>query len=243
MKPYNVIILAAGLGKRMGLGYNKQFIHLEGKPLLNHTLEAFERDRNCNKFYIVVRKAEEEQVKEMVAMASLKKPYQFVYGGQERQDSVYAGLCAIKDRSPLVFIHDGARPFISINALQRLNRSVSEHGAAILAVPVKDTVKQLRAENDHLITLDRSTLYLAQTPQAFDLQMIKHAHADACKAGYYGTDDASLVERLNQHVQLVEGESTNIKITTPDDLEQAAFILSLRVKEEEDKNVSNRTGL
>ncbi|MBM7542882.1 2-C-methyl-D-erythritol 4-phosphate cytidylyltransferase [Amphibacillus cookii] len=229
MREYNVIILAAGIGKRMQAGRNKQFIMLNEKALLSHTLTIFEQDPHCVSIYLLIRVEEQMQVERLLAEETWSKPIHLVYGGEERQDSVYNGLKAIQDPNKLVFIHDGARPFVSQSDLDRLNEVVTNDGAGLLVVPVKDTIK--RKQGDHVETLDRSLLYAAQTPQGFDYELILNAHQAAKASGYYGTDDASLVERMGGRVQFVQGHYHNIKITTPEDLEHAQFILNQTNKE------------
>ncbi|WP_017473694.1 2-C-methyl-D-erythritol 4-phosphate cytidylyltransferase [Amphibacillus jilinensis] len=229
MREYNVIILAAGMGKRMKAGGNKQFIMLNEKALLSHTLAVFEQDPYCVSIYLLIRAEEQMQVERLLAEEKWSKPIQLVYGGKERQDSVYNGLKAIQNPNKLVFIHDGARPFVSQSDLDCLNEVVTNNGAGLLVVPVKDTIK--RKQGDHVETLDRSLLYAAQTPQGFDYELILNAHQAAKASGYYGTDDASLVERMGERVQFVQGHYHNIKITTPEDLEHARFILNQNNKE------------
>lgn len=149
-----------------------------------------------------------------------------VSGGIERQHSVYNGLQAVKE-GEIVLIHDGARPFIRLEKIHELVKEAQEHGAAIPAVPMKDTVKKVRngmAEE----TVERSSLWAVQTPQAFRVSLVLEAHKRAQEEGYIGTDDASLVERMGKKVKIVEGDYRNIKLTTPDDLLFAEAILSLK---------------
>lgn len=151
-----------------------------------------------------------------------------VSGGAERQHSVYNGLKAVKE-SDFVLIHDGARPFITIEKIHELVKEANEHGAAVPAVPMKDTVKRV-SQGFVDETVERSSLWAIQTPQAFRVSLILEAHERARQEGYVGTDDASLVERIGKKVKVIEGNYRNIKLTTPDDLLFAEAILS--VKEE-----------
>ncbi|KGX90412.1 2-C-methyl-D-erythritol 2,4-cyclodiphosphate synthase [Pontibacillus halophilus JSM 076056 = DSM 19796] len=218
------MVLAAGAGKRMRAGKNKQFLQVGNKPLLVHTLENFINDRACTNVLVVINEADEHLMREMLLEHSLLEHVQFVYGGAERQHSVYEGLKRCSDDS-IVFIHDGARPFVKEDRIEELALRASESGAALLAVKVTDTIKQ---QGQSLKTLDRSTLWAAQTPQAFRHEVISRAHEWARTTNYLGTDDASLVEALGEPVEIVEGSYDNIKLTTPEDVEKAMAILQKR---------------
>ncbi|RBW67731.1 2-C-methyl-D-erythritol 4-phosphate cytidylyltransferase [Bacillus taeanensis] len=221
---YQVVIPAAGQGKRMNAGRNKQFIELSGKPVIVHTLSVFEDDQYCEKIIIAANKNEIDKLEELVSLYKFSKVAAIIPGGSERQHSVYEGLKAIEDEG-IVLVHDGARPFITVEIIHQLVKKAEEHGSAIVAVPVKDTIKKVE-ENKVNETIDRSSLWAVQTPQAFDLPLIKNAHEQAEKSGYIGTDDASLVERLGKSVFIVNGSYENIKLTTPDDLIIANAILA-----------------
>ncbi|WP_289217153.1 bifunctional 2-C-methyl-D-erythritol 4-phosphate cytidylyltransferase/2-C-methyl-D-erythritol 2,4-cyclodiphosphate synthase [Halobacillus campisalis] len=216
---YTAIILAAGQGKRMLAGQNKQFLMIHDVPLIIHTLTVFVQDTWCNEIVLVTNEQEHTQMKNLLKEHSLIQKVQLVNGGIERQDSVYEGLQAIKLKHQPVFIHDGARPFVKTEHLHELADLVDKKRAGLLAVPVTDTIKQ--KDNGRLNTLDRHTLWAAQTPQGFAYDLIKEAHNSAKDSGYYGTDDASLVERLHYKVEIVEGSYDNIKLTTPEDLAKA----------------------
>lgn len=223
MITYQAIVLAAGQGKRMKAGENKQFLNIEGKPLIVHTLEVFNHDEWCREIILVINPAERQRMKEMLTSIHLNKPCRMVDGGAERQESVFQGLKSLSPNDGLVFIHDGARPFIEENDLHRLAVSAAEHKAALLAVPVTDTIKQ-RDKEGRLKTLDRTVLWAAQTPQAFRYPLIFQAHLQAVEDKYIGTDDASLMERMEIPVEIVKGSYHNIKVTTPEDLEKASVI-------------------
>ncbi|WP_153461783.1 MULTISPECIES: 2-C-methyl-D-erythritol 4-phosphate cytidylyltransferase [Sediminibacillus] len=219
MRSYQAIILAAGQGKRMKAGENKQFIHISGRPLILHTLDVFLRDTWCTAITLVVNPKEEERMEELLKSVSSQKDIRLVKGGEERQQSVFSGLKSMEGYTGMVFIHDGARPFVSIDHLHELAETTMEKHAALLAVPVTDTIKQV--VDGRLRTLDRKTLWAAQTPQSFDFELIYQIHQQAAEQGLLGTDDASLAEYFGHHVGIVQGSYHNIKITTPEDLGKA----------------------
>jgi 2-C-methyl-D-erythritol 4-phosphate cytidylyltransferase len=224
MMSYQVVIPAAGQGKRMKAGMNKQFIELHHQPVIVHTLKVFEQDDWCKGIILVINEAEREQFRKLLERFAIKKVISMVSGGDERQHSVYNGLKAVKN-SEIVLIHDGARPFITIEKIHQLVQAAEENGAAVVAVPVKDTIK--RVSNGCVDeTVERSSLWAVQTPQAFRVSLVLEAHERAAHERYIGTDDASLVERMGKKVQVIEGDYQNIKLTTPDDLLFAQAILS-----------------
>lgn len=221
---YQVVIPAAGQGKRMKAGKNKQFITLNSKPIIIHTLLVFERDPLCNGIVLVINEQEQAEFASLLTKYDIQKVHQFAYGGGERQHSVYNGLRQVDD-TEIVLIHDGARPFIKKGIIHNLVKEAQIHGAATVAVRVKDTIK--RVSNEFIVkdTVERTGLWSVQTPQAFKLQLLLKAHQHASATNYLGTDDASLVERLGEVVYIVEGDYKNIKLTTPDDLLFAEAIL------------------
>ncbi|KGP72515.1 2-C-methyl-D-erythritol 4-phosphate cytidylyltransferase [Pontibacillus yanchengensis] len=226
MVPYQIIILAAGQGKRMKAKQNKQFISLENKPLIVHTLDVFYNDPNCTLINLVINPNEQSEMENLLAHFKYTNKVSLVHGGVERQDSVYQGLKACASKDGVVLIHDGARPFVKKDSLERLTEQAEYIGAALLAVPVTDTIK--RKTDSGLTSLNRNELWAAQTPQAFHFSIIEKAHEHAKKTGYLGTDDASLVERLGLPVEIVQGSYDNIKLTTPEDVEKAQAILKKR---------------
>ncbi|MRH44809.1 2-C-methyl-D-erythritol 4-phosphate cytidylyltransferase [Aquibacillus halophilus] len=228
---YYAIVLAAGEGKRMNAGKNKQFIQVGKKPLVIHTLNVFAQDDWCKSIILVINSNEKKRMKELIDNHPVGKSVILVEGGKERQDSVFHGLNCIDDPEGIVFIHDGARPFVSRENLHQLATITKEKKAAILAVPVTDTIKQLKGEN--LTTLKRETLWAAQTPQAFRVDAIRAAHEKAAIENYLGTDDSSLVERLGYPVEIVKGSYDNIKLTTPEDLQRAQAFLKEKSDERE----------
>lgn len=224
---YYVVIPAAGQGKRMNAGQNKQFIKLNDIPVIIHTLRVFDGDSNCRGIILVVNESELALFNDLISHYRIKNVRNVVVGGSERQHSVYNGLKALTLEDGIVLIHDGARPFVKQTIIHELVKTAVEYNSAIVAVPVKDTVKLVQ---DHVVekTMERSSLWSVQTPQAFRLSLILKAHEEAAKNNYLGTDDASLVERLGEKVQIVVGDYENIKLTTPEDLIYGEAILARR---------------
>jgi len=223
----HVLIPAAGMGRRMGCSGNKQYLQLAGRPLLARTLALFEVSPLVASIRLVVPADEIDYCRrEIVARYGCTKVTAVVAGGAERQDSVRLGLEAQPlDEAALVLIHDGARPLLDPALIAAVAAAAADTGAAIVAVPVKDTIKQVAAERI-VATPDRRCLWAAQTPQAFRYGLIRKAHRQALAAGFAGTDDASLVERLGRPVAVVAGNYRNLKITTPEDLLLAEALLA-----------------
>lgn len=221
---YWTVIPAAGQGKRMDAGISKQWIELLGKPVLAHTLDVFEKDPACAGIILVGREQELQQMQDFIQTFQYTKVRQIVPGGKERQQSVYEGLKKVPEDADLVLVHDAARPFITIDSIGQLVNKAVDTGSAVLAVPVKDTVKRV-VQHQVEETIDRSSLWAVQTPQAFRLSIVKRAHEEADSDGYLGTDDASLVERIGETVAIVMGDYHNIKLTTSDDLLYGQAIL------------------
>ncbi|MFD6438345.1 2-C-methyl-D-erythritol 4-phosphate cytidylyltransferase [Peribacillus sp. NPDC060186] len=219
---YEVVIPAAGQGKRMKAGKNKLFIELSGTPIIVYTLRVFEEDPNCRGIILSINPAEEDYFIQMITTYELKKVKKLVTGGKERQQSVYNGLKHVGEE--IILVHDGARPFIDQVQISELTSAASLHGGAVIAVPVKDTIKKA-ADKKVLETVERSSLWAVQTPQAFRVSILKRAHEQAESESFLGTDDASLLERINEQVVIIEGNYDNIKITTQEDLYFAEAIL------------------
>ncbi|MFJ7978478.1 2-C-methyl-D-erythritol 4-phosphate cytidylyltransferase [Peribacillus sp. NPDC096379] len=220
---YEVVIPAAGQGKRMKAGKNKLFIELIETPIIVYTLQVFDRDPACKRIILTINPEEAAIFTGLIKKYEIKKTIKLVPGGKERQQSVFNGLKEIKEDG-LVLVHDGARPFIDHLLIKRLTEAAFTHGGAIVAVPVKDTIKKVK-DSMVIETVERSSLWAVQTPQAFRVSILKKAHEDAEKANYLGTDDASLLERMGQPVVIIEGNYDNIKITTQEDLYFAEAIL------------------
>jgi 2-C-methyl-D-erythritol 4-phosphate cytidylyltransferase len=223
---YQVIIPAAGQGKRMGAGKNKLLLELEGIPVFIYTLKVFEEDELCSGVILAINSEEEVEIKRLLNQYGIEKVIGLVAGGQERQDSVFQGV-KVLNGDGIVLVHDAARPFIDNEQVQELVTAAEHHGAAVLAVPVKDTVKKVMG-NKVSETVERSSLWAIQTPQAFRMSLLRRAHETAWKEGFLGTDDSSLVERLGQDVIIVKGNYDNIKLTTPEDLFFAETIIRKR---------------
>jgi 2-C-methyl-D-erythritol 4-phosphate cytidylyltransferase len=219
---YEVVIPAAGQGKRMKAGKNKLFIELSGIPIIVYTLRVFEEDPDCRGIILSINPAEKDYFNQLIAAYGLKKVKELVMGGKERQQSVYNGLQHADE--DIVLVHDGARPFITLGQISELTAAASLHGGAVIAVPVKDTIKKA-ANKKVLETVERSSLWAVQTPQAFRVSILKSAYEQAEAEGFLGTDDASLLERINEQVVIIEGNYDNIKITTQEDLYFAEAIL------------------
>jgi len=219
---YRVVIPAAGAGKRMGAGHNKLMLRLQGRTIIEWTLDVFDADPACTEIVLAINPEEADWFVDRVA--EYETTIHLVSGGSERQESVRKGLEALKGQG-IVLIHDGARPFVDRHSIDAVVAKAHETGAAILAVPVKDTVK--RVKNDTILdTVPREELMAAQTPQAFDLTLIRDVHERAMN--FLGTDDASLVEWDGGKVAVVTGRYENIKVTTPDDLVFGEAILRKR---------------
>ena len=214
------IVLAAGQGKRMNSSVQKQFLMLKGKPLLYYSLECFQKSKEIEDIILVTGKECIDFCKqEIIELYGFTKVSKVVAGGKERYDSVYAGLCACED-SDYVFIHDGARPFVTEEIISRVKDAVLEFQACIVGMPSKDTIKIADADQMVKETPNRSTVWNIQTPQAFSYALIKEAHEIARIQNMETiTDDAMVVETYkNAPVRLVEGAYENIKITTPEDI-------------------------
>lgn len=215
------VVVAAGRGERLQAGFNKVFLPLAGKPLVRHSLEAFERCPKILGVAVVGAEGELDRLRE--AAQGLHKCRWFVTGGQTRQHSVYAGLRALPQGHHCVLVQDGARPFLSQELICRCIASVSEYGSGVASLPVTDTIKQLE-EDGSLSTLDRSCLRSVQTPQAFYLDELIQGYEAAFRDNAVLTDDASVMERLGKKVRLVQGDKNNIKITDASDLAMARYL-------------------
>lgn len=218
------IIAAAGAGRRMKADKPKQFLSLEGVPILVWTLRKFDASPRIDHMVIASPHELVDAVRAMVAEAGLTKRVTAIEGGERRQDSVGIALDQLDPDTELVAVHDGVRPFVSLEDIARVVDAAAAGGAAVLAVPVTDTVKEV--EKDEVkSTLRRERLVLAQTPQVFRKEILTKAFEEARRDNYYGTDESSLVERLGHTVALVHGSERNIKITRPSDLTLARFLL------------------
>lgn len=218
-----VVIAAAGQGKRMRKGMNKQYMELGDRPMIVHTLEIFERMAEIDDVVVVTGEKDVTKCQDLCRSYGLHKVTRIVPGGKTRQESVRLGLEELQ--TDWVLVHDGARPFVSEGAVRVLLARVAEHGAAILGVPVKETVKKVNPDGVIEETPDRQSMWVVQTPQAFRLSELKKAHKAALGDEFEATDDAMLMEHIGIDVHIVHGDYRNIKITTPEDVWFAEAIL------------------
>lgn len=230
-KRCTAIVLAAGQGKRMGTKVQKQYLEIEGKPVLYYSLKAFEDSSIIDDVILVVGREQEEYCqKEIVEKYGFQKVRNIVEGGAERYHSVFCGLCAVTEKEGYVFIHDGARPFVDEEILQRSYDTVCETGACVVGMPVKDTVKITDENLFARETPVRKDVWQVQTPQVFEYGLVFDAYERILERDdIQVTDDAMVVETMTDHpVKLVQGTYENIKITTPEDLDIAAIFLHRR---------------
>ncbi|NEO11404.1 MULTISPECIES: 2-C-methyl-D-erythritol 4-phosphate cytidylyltransferase [unclassified Moorena] len=224
----HLLIPAAGMGRRMGSDRNKLLLTLLGKPILAWTLLAAEKASSISWIGIIGQPYDSPEFKAILAELALSKPVELIEGGETRQESVYNGLQALPAEAERVLIHDGARCLATPELLARCAEVLMACPGLIAAVPVKDTIKVVDEANLVQDTPDRKGLWAAQTPQGFEVKLLKQCHDQGRKAGWEVTDDAALFERCSLPVKIVEGEETNLKVTTPVDLAIAEFILRQR---------------
>lgn len=209
---YSAIVLCAGKGSRSGLTYNKMLYRFKNKTVYEMTMDIFLNDERCKQIVVVTKEEELDDLKKLIS----SKKIDYVFGGKERQDSVYNGLQVVKE--DYVLIHDGARPYLKKENIDDILECLNKNNACLLVVPVKDTIK-VCMDGNIVKTLPREQLVQAQTPQAFKTELIKRCYQKGKDQNYIATDDASLVEYFeNIEVKAVLGSSSNIKITTQDDL-------------------------
>ena len=213
----SAIVLAGGRGKRMNYHKSKQFIEIKGKPVLVYTLEKFIYNKSIDEVILVLPEDEVDYCKKEVLQKYSLKVDRIVIGGKERQDSVFNALEAM-EKANIVLIHDGARPFISEKIIEEGIKYANIYGAAAPGVTPKDTIKIKNEDNISVDTPDRNTLVAVQTPQCFKYDEIYQCHRKVKEENAIVTDDTSVVERYGHKVYLYEGDYTNIKITTPEDL-------------------------
>ena len=225
-----VILPAAGLGTRMGKGpaekvgtSRKQFMLLEGSPIIIHTVRKFAGNARVGDIVVAVRAEDVDWVREMLT-AEFGARVRVVAGGNSRQESVENALRTLKPDTDLVAVHDAVRPFIDLETIHKVFDEAAETGAAIVGVPAVDTVKQVSRGTEHVhirSTLPREKLVMAQTPQVFRFDLLQRAFRSAREDGFVGTDESSLVERMDVEVSVVMGSDRNIKITKPGDMDLA----------------------
>ena len=228
-----VILPAAGLGTRMGRAVpekagtsRKQFMLLEGSPILLHTIRKFASTSTVSEIVVALRGEDIDWVRELLREEKFAKPVRLVEGGDSRQESVEHALATLDASTELVAVHDAVRPFIEHSVLDKVFAEAEESGAAIVGIVPVDTVKQVH-RNKIRQTIPRERLILAQTPQVFRFDLLKSAFAKAREDGFAGTDESSLVERLDQvEVSVVPGSDRNLKITKPSDMDLARLFLA-----------------
>jgi 2-C-methyl-D-erythritol 4-phosphate cytidylyltransferase len=221
------IIVAAGDSRRMG--FDKLFAAIAGKPVIAHTISAFERANSVNGIIVVAREDRHDEIKTMAGDENFKKVRSIIPGGKYRQDSVRAGLEHLDSATRWVAVHDAARPLVTPEQIERVFQQCANHAAAALAEPVNDTLK--RADSDLLVSaaVDRDRLYAMQTPQIFERQLIEEAYRAVYAENISVTDEVSAVERLGREVVLALNDDFNFKVTYPRDLPVAEFILKQRM--------------
>ena len=223
----SAIIVAAGRGSRMQGALPKQFLSLDGLPILTRTLMVFDRCDLVQEIILVTSPDDFDYCEtNIIQDANLNRKITLAAGGKRRQDSVYNGLKRVGSNCQIVAIHDGVRPFVRNEQLIASINGAHQSGACILGLPAYETLKQANGSNHIIKTLNRDDVWLAQTPQVFRYDLILKAHEDARRQGYSATDDASLVERLGEPVKIIAGSRANIKITVKEDLGLARCFLN-----------------
>jgi 2-C-methyl-D-erythritol 4-phosphate cytidylyltransferase len=231
MRRIAAIVPAAGLGTRMGAGVPKQFLELDGMPLVIFTLRRLAACSAITDFFIATRADDMAPLEDKVAKSALGRPARVIHGGDTRQQSVANALAQVDPSTEIVLVHDAVRPFVTREQVERLVGEAAARGAAILGVPAIDTVKEVKRaslpEDVALITatIPRERIVLAQTPQAFSYLLLRDAFCKAQEDGLTGSDEAQLVERFGHDVFVVLGSQRNLKITRPSDMDLARFYL------------------
>lgn len=225
MIKFAAVVVAAGAGERMGGGIRKQYLELEGRPILARSLELFLDHPSADEVIAVIPAGDEKIVRDLLRPHFAPEKVKLAAGGATRQESVGKGLEALTAESRLVCIHDAARPLASKTLLESLLEAAIHHGAAVPVITPGDTVKEVGRDSFILSTPARAMLRLAQTPQVFERGLIVRAYRKAAEENREATDDASLVECLGEPVITVPGERSNLKITTPHDLALASILL------------------
>ena len=228
------IILASGMGKRMGAGKNKTLLNLGNKPLIFYALENFEKSKVIDKIILVVKEEEKKVFQLIVEKYKLKKIEAIISGGKERQDSGYNGVIFVKEnfkklkKDSILIFHNGANPFVAQNEIEEVILNAKKFGASVVAHKTKDTIRQVDKNGNSVGVIDRSNLWNMQTPQAIKFPLAFKAFLKAKADNFLGTDDVSLVERLGKKVKVIEASQNNFKVTTPLDLELARIILRIK---------------
>jgi 2-C-methyl-D-erythritol 4-phosphate cytidylyltransferase len=223
-----LLIPSAGIGKRMGSNRNKLLLKVRSQAIIAWTLLAAEAAPKISWIGIISQPTDWPDFQEILAGLNLNKPIELIPGGSTRQESVYNGLQALPANAQQVLIHDGARCLATPDLFNSCAEAIGHCPGLIAAVAVKDTIKVVDEQGIIQSTPDRRQLWAAQTPQGFDVKLLKQCHAEGVRQGWEVTDDAALFERCGIEVRIVEGEETNLKVTTPQDLAIAEFILMSR---------------
>ncbi len=225
----HLLIPAAGMGRRMGSDRNKLLLQLLGKPLLAWSLLAGSNSSTIEWIGIMGQPGDFADFQNILGQLDLTKPVKLIVGGDTRQESVYNGLQSLPEKATQVLIHDGARCLATPELFDRCSETLKTCPGLIAAIPVKDTIKIVDDQGIISDTPDRSNLWAAQTPQGFDVELLKRCHTQGKELGWQVTDDAALFEKCQLPVKIVQGEETNLKVTTPVDLAIAEFILRQRL--------------
>ena len=223
-----LLIPAAGSGRRMNSNRNKLLLNLLGQSIISWTIQAATAANYISWIGIICQPDDWQDFEEIIGQLKLNKPVELIKGGSTRQESVYNGLRALPSSALQVLIHDGARCLATPNLFDSCAEALLYTNGLIAAVPVKDTIKIVNDNNIVQSTPDRRQLWAAQTPQGFDVKLLTQCHQEAVSKDWQVTDDAALFEKCGLEVSIVQGEETNLKITTPQDLAIAEFILKSR---------------
>lgn len=219
MSKVTALVPAAGMGRRMGKTVAKQFLPLGDKPMLAHTLLAFQRSTEIDEIIPILSEEDMEHcLRDVIEAYHITKVRTLVVGGKERQDSVYNGIRKLEGDAAVVLVHDGVRPFVTEAMIKECVDRARRGECVVVGVPVKDTVKEVDSRGTVHRTLERRSLWAVQTPQAFPARVLRKAYEDAYRQKRIATDDASLVEQAGYQVRVIMGSYENIKITTPEDL-------------------------
>jgi len=226
------VIAAAGNGERLNCHTSKMLAKILGRPLLSYTLDIFEKSRNIDEVILVVHKKDLEIIREeIIKKYKYKKVNKIIIGGLTRQESVYLGLCSIKDTDGIACIHDGARPLVEEWMIEKTIKTADEYDGAIMAVPVIETIKKVILKNGLVEeTVNRNKFWVVQTPQAFKIRYIQELYKKAQEQRLTTTDDASIVENYGGKVKIINSSRENIKVTTSVDILLAEILIKNRLK-------------
>ena len=225
------IIVAAGKGSRMGLGFNKVLANLQGRPVIDWTIQKFVLSNLIDTLVLVINPEDRKAMEGICEPYTGKVKFIMENGGDSRQDSVYNGLKALPEETDIVLIHDGARPFVDREIIEKSIKYAQKAGAACAGLPARDTIKIVDTGNTVLSTPDRKTVWHAQTPQSFKKEIIIKSYEKAREKGIFGTDDAGLAEAAGFKVLMFEGSIRNIKLTTAEDLMLGEYYINLSEKQ------------